>query len=88
MASSTSPRPPSAPAPPAWIREPSLSKGEVVQSILDLARREEADAIVMGSHGRGGIARIVLGSKTEGVLRRAPVPVLVAPTAAAAARAS
>lgn len=65
----------------------ALVEGETVQSILDLARREEADAIVMGSHGRGGIARMVLGSKTEGVLRRAPVPVMVAPTAAAAARA-
>ncbi|TAM60299.1 universal stress protein [bacterium] len=59
-----------------------MVEGEPVQGILELAQRERVDAIVMGSHGRGGIARMVLGSKTEGVLRRAPVPVLVAPTVA------
>lgn len=36
-----------------------------------------ADLIVMGTHGRGGIERIVLGSVAEGVAREAPVPVLL-----------
>jgi len=56
-------------------------EGEVVAQILDLARAKGVDAIVMGSHGRSGIARALLGSKTEGVLRRSPIPVLVAPAA-------
>jgi len=66
----------------------ALLDGEVVQTILDRAREERVDAIVMGSHGRGGLARAILGSKTEGVLRRASVPVIVAPHAATVAQAS
>lgn len=56
-----------------------LVEGEVVEAVLDAARQADADTIVMGSHGRSGIARMLLGSKTEGVLRHAPVPVIVAP---------
>jgi len=52
-------------------------EGLRTDAILDLARAEGADLIVMGSHGRSGVARAFLGSTTEGVLRRSPVPVLV-----------
>ena len=45
--------------------------------IVEQARRHGADLIVMGSHGRGGIARWVLGSVTESVVQRADCPVLV-----------
>ncbi|MEJ7929805.1 universal stress protein [Ramlibacter sp. AN1015] len=41
------------------------------------ARSWEADLVVTGTHGRRGIARAVLGSGTEQILRAAPVPVLV-----------
>jgi len=51
--------------------------GACVDSILSIARREGADVIVVGSHGRSGIARAMLGSVAEGILRRADVPVLV-----------
>ncbi|HVA38176.1 MAG TPA: universal stress protein [Candidatus Dormibacteraeota bacterium] len=53
--------------------------GDVVEAILAAARDTKGDLIVMGSHGRGGLERALLGSKTEGVLRRAQVPVCVAP---------
>lgn len=53
--------------------------GEVVDSVLTFARERGADLIVMGSHGRSGIARALVGSKTEGVMRHSRVPVLVAP---------
>ena len=50
--------------------------------ILSTARKWRADAIVMGTHGRRGITRLVLGSDADGVVRRATVPVLLvrAPT--------
>jgi len=45
--------------------------------ILDAARRLEADLIVMGTHGRTGVGRLLLGSVAEDVVRAAPCPVLV-----------
>ena len=57
-----------------------MDEGGSVDSILDAARKQHADLIVIGSHGRGGIARALLGSVAEGVLRRADVPVLVTRT--------
>ena len=51
--------------------------GDPVDGILSIARSDDADLIVMGSHGRRGLSRLVMGSTTEGVLRRSDVPVLV-----------
>ena len=45
--------------------------------ILDEARTWRADLIVMGTHGRRGVNRLLLGSDAERVLRSAPVPVLL-----------
>lgn len=45
--------------------------------IVREAKKWKADLIVMGTHGRRGINRMVLGSGAEGVLRTAPVPVLM-----------
>lgn len=45
--------------------------------ILEIARDVNPDLIVMGTHGRRGFSRLVLGSVAEHVLRRAPCPVLV-----------
>jgi nucleotide-binding universal stress UspA family protein len=44
--------------------------------ILDYAREIHADLIVLGTHGRRGATRLLLGSVAEGVLRHAPCPVL------------
>jgi nucleotide-binding universal stress UspA family protein len=54
-------------------------EGRVVQEILDRARSWPADLLVMGTHGRGGFERWMLGSVTEKVLRKAPCPVLTVP---------
>jgi nucleotide-binding universal stress UspA family protein len=51
--------------------------GAPVESIVDYARESAADLIIIGSHGRGGLSRLVLGSVAEGVIRNAAVPVLV-----------
>lgn len=56
-----------------------LLAGDIVPSILEFARSNNADLIVMGSHGRSGWQRALLGSKTEGLVRRCDIPVLIAP---------
>ena len=45
--------------------------------IAHVAQTEQADLIVMGTHGRSGISHLLLGSVAEGVLRAADVPVLL-----------
>ena len=56
-----------------------VHEGHVVAQILERARAWPADVIVMGTHGRGGFERWVLGSVTEKVLRKALCPVLTVP---------
>lgn len=51
--------------------------GPAAQSILREATKWRADLIVMGTHGRRGIRRLVLGSDAEQVVRLAKVPVLL-----------
>jgi len=53
-----------------------VREGDAVQTILDLAK-DGYDLVVMGTHGRRGLERMVLGSVTERVLRASPIPVLV-----------
>ena len=53
--------------------------GGAVTVILDAAKSLPADFIVLGTHGRGGLDRLVLGSVTEKVLRKASCPVLTVP---------
>lgn len=47
------------------------------QAIIDTAVRASCDLIVMASHGRGGLAAVVLGSETTKVLTHSTIPVLV-----------
>lgn len=56
-----------------------MVQGSTVETILEWAERVEADCIVMGSHNRGALHRLVLGSISEGVLRKTQRPVLVVP---------
>ena len=48
--------------------------------IVNAANDWPADLIVIGSHGRGGIRRVLLGSVAEGVMRNPPCPVLIVRT--------
>ena len=50
--------------------------GAIAPAIVDYAATRGADLIVMGTHGRGGVSRRLLGSVTERVVRTAPCPVL------------
>jgi nucleotide-binding universal stress UspA family protein len=53
-----------------------LLEGDPASQIVELACEEDIDLIVMGTHGRTGLARLLMGSIAEIVLRRAPCPVL------------
>lgn len=51
--------------------------GAVTPTILDAVEADRADLIVMSTHGRTGLARVVLGSVAEGVAHRTNVPVML-----------
>ena len=58
--------------------------GRAHREILRSAETKPADLIVMGTHGRRGFKRLLLGSVTEAILREAPCPVLTVPPQASA----
>lgn len=59
--------------------EPMVVVGEPAAEIVALAEREQADLIVIATHGLSGYRKMLVGSTTEKVLRQTTVPVLVAP---------
>jgi universal stress protein A len=44
--------------------------------IVNLARKEQVDSIVLGTHGRSGLSHLLIGSVAESVIRKAPCPVV------------
>jgi nucleotide-binding universal stress UspA family protein len=63
--------------PDAGVRvEHRVAEGQPADEILRLARKVSCDLIVMGTHGRTGLNRLLHGSVAEEVLRKAPCPVL------------
>jgi nucleotide-binding universal stress UspA family protein len=65
----------------SWAPTPRLvvTLGRAGDRILEIARSHEADLIVMGTQGLGGLRKLVFGSTADRVLRRADVPVLAVP---------
>lgn len=59
-----------------------LLQGPTVETILTESKKLAADLIVVGSHGRSGISKLLVGSVSEGILRDADSPVLVIPAGA------
>ena len=57
--------------------------GAAAQAIVEQAKEWDADLIVMGTHGRTGLRRLIVGSVCEAVLRTSPVPVMAVSTTAA-----
>lgn len=57
--------------------EQAIEVGRPTRTIVDYADEHDIDQIVMGSHGRSGVSRILLGSVAETVVRRGTVPVTV-----------
>jgi len=56
-----------------------VDSGQAYGPIVERAETEQIDLIVMSSHGRSGLSRMLIGSVTDKVLRMAPCPVLVVP---------
>ncbi len=65
-----------------WV-EGTVVEGSVPDQILTRAQNLPADLLVVGTHGRSGFERLVLGSVAEKLLRKAPCPVLTVPPHAA-----
>ncbi|RQG86980.1 universal stress protein [Natrarchaeobius halalkaliphilus] len=63
-------------APESVEVETAVLEGSPSRVIIDEATPSSCDLVVMGTHGRGGIDRLLLGSVTERVVRSAAVPVL------------
>jgi nucleotide-binding universal stress UspA family protein len=56
-----------------WV----VLRGNVAESILDYARKNEIDLVIMSTHGRSGVARWAMGSVADRVARQATVPVML-----------
>ena len=63
------------PTAPEIRYEHHLLMGNPAQELIDLATKERVDLIVMGTHGRTGLSRLLMGSVAEEVVRQAPCPV-------------
>ncbi len=63
--------------------EAAVRGGHPAREILTVAAEIQADLIVLGSHGRGGVEHLLLGSVAEKVMRKAECPVMVVPPGAA-----
>lgn len=57
--------------------ETAIETGRPARAIVDYAEDNDVDIITIGSHGRTGASRVLLGSVAETVARRSPVPVTV-----------
>ncbi len=60
-----------------------LMQGSIVETIIREADRLDADLVVVGSHGHGAVFDLLVGSISEGLVRRSSRPVLVVPPASA-----
>ena len=57
--------------------ETRIEVGSPARVVVDIASEDPFDHVVLGSHGREGVSRILLGSVAEAVVRRSPIPVTV-----------
>jgi nucleotide-binding universal stress UspA family protein len=53
--------------------------GDPSDELLALAKELDASLVVLGTHGRSGLSHLLLGSTTEKLIRKSPLPVLVVP---------
>jgi nucleotide-binding universal stress UspA family protein len=68
---------------PGVTVDTAIEVGRPARTVVAYADEHDVDHVVMGSHGRSGVTRILLGSVAETVIRRSPVPVTVARDATA-----
>ncbi len=56
--------------------ETQIAVGDVVDEILDYTKKQGIDLIIIGTHGRKGLEKVMFGSVAEGIIKEAPCPVL------------
>ena len=56
--------------------KPLVLIGDPLECLIDTAKKGKADLLVVGTHGRTGVAHLLLGSVAESILRSSPCPVL------------
>jgi len=61
------------------LLEAEARRGSTAHRFVELAKDADADLIMLGSHGKGSLAGVFLGSFAHDLLKIAPCPVLVAP---------
>jgi nucleotide-binding universal stress UspA family protein len=66
---------------PHVITEVVVREGDAVDEVLEVAREKKIERIVVGTHARAGVERLLLGSVAEKIVRLSPVSVLVLKTA-------
>jgi nucleotide-binding universal stress UspA family protein len=54
-----------------------VEQGPIVETVISIAKRENADLIAMASHGRSGMSRVFYGSVAAGVLQQIDRPMLI-----------
>ncbi len=59
--------------------ETHVEMGKASEVIINFAKELKVDLIVMVTHGRTGLSHLMIGSVTEDVIRRSPIPILVLP---------
>jgi nucleotide-binding universal stress UspA family protein len=57
-----------------------MKEGDMVHGLLEFAEKHEADMLVIGTHGRGFVERMLLGSVAEGIIRHSTLPIVVVPS--------
>lgn len=58
-----------------------ITEGSPLRSLLERVKESSADLVVLGSHGHGAIAALLIGSVAEGMVRKSTVPTLIVPAA-------
>jgi len=59
-----------------------LAEGSPLHALVDYVKKHDAELVILGSHGHGAVAALLLGSVAEGMVRKAMVPTLVIPAPA------
>ena len=62
-----------------WGAEATLLEGSALYALTDFVKQSEADLVVLGCHGHGVVAALLLGSVAEGMVRKALVPTMIIP---------
>ena len=62
------------------LLKPLSVQGPTAETIITESRKLDFDMIIIGSHGRGAVHHLLVGSVSEEVLRNSPIPVLIVPT--------